>query len=464
MAIDTSIINRLQPATIQQQDPFGQYAKQLQLKALLSEQQARERGLADENAQREAFQQSGGDTAKYLQALASGGNYKAYQAAMAQDLAQKKAQAEYEGIGAKTEGTRATTQKTLTDTQVAKIAQHRDLLSNVATPQDAMVWIQEAGKNNLYSPEILQGAMNALQGASQSPEAFNQWKQQAALGATKYIEQNKPTYQTRNLGGVTQTLALPGLGGAPTVANTAQNTVSPDAKLSAETQRRGQNLVDARARLTAEQTLTKPFEITGADGKPVLVQQDKQGNIKPVQGFGPKQGASKPLTDTQAKALQFGSRMQDAEDIFASLASNGVNTSIPGSQAGYGIGATISALQPEQWQQLDQAKRNFINAALRRESGAVISPSEFDNAEKQYFPQPGDGPKVIAQKKANRELATRGILAEVPDMENRVKAVRQTPESQTFNSLPDPASLNGRRIQGPDGKILRSNGKSWVPE
>jgi hypothetical protein len=53
---------------------------------------------------------------------------------------------------------------------------------------------------------------------------------------------------------------------------------------------------------------------------------------------------------------------------------------------------------------MDQAKRNFVNAVLRRESGAVISPSEFENAHVQYFPVPGDSEKVLAQKKANREL------------------------------------------------------------
>jgi hypothetical protein len=57
----------------------------------------------------------------------------------------------------------------------------------------------------------------------------------------------------------------------------------------------------------------------------------------------------------------------------------------------------------------DQAKRDFVNAALRRESGAVIAPSEFANAEKQYFPQPGDTPEVIAQKRANREAVAKSV-------------------------------------------------------
>jgi len=195
---------------------------------------------------------------------------------------------------------------------------------------------------------------------------------------------------------------------------------------------RGQNMTDARARETTAATLTKPFEITGEDGKPVLVQQDKQGNIKPVQGYTPKQGASKPLTDSQSKALLFGSRMQESGAILDELADQGRTTSVPGSRAPV-VGAAITALSGEKNQKLEQAKRDFINATLRRESGAVIADSEFDNAEKQYFPQIGDSEAVKAQKKRNREVATRGILSEVPDSENRVAKVRATPKTTTPN-------------------------------
>lgn len=63
----------------------------------------------------------------------------------------------------------------------------------------------------------------------------------------------------------------------------------------------------------------------------------------------------------------------------------------------------------EDFQKFDQARRDFVNAILRRESGAVISEQEFDNANKQYFPVPGDGPEVIAQKRRNRETAIEGL-------------------------------------------------------
>jgi len=65
-------------------------------------------------------------------------------------------------------------------------------------------------------------------------------------------------------------------------------------------------------------------------------------------------------------------------------------------------------LSPEQ-RQVDQAQRNFINATLRRESGASISPSEFENARKQYFVSVNDDPQTIANKRRNRELVLKGM-------------------------------------------------------
>jgi len=66
--------------------------------------------------------------------------------------------------------------------------------------------------------------------------------------------------------------------------------------------------------------------------------------------------------------------------------------------------ALPSYLQSDTYQSYDQASRNFINAVLRRESGAVISPTEFDNAYKQYLPRPSDSSDTLAQKKANRDI------------------------------------------------------------
>jgi hypothetical protein len=67
-----------------------------------------------------------------------------------------------------------------------------------------------------------------------------------------------------------------------------------------------------------------------------------------------------------------------------------------------GVGVVPEGFRTQDRQRFEQAKRNFVNAILREESGAVISDAEFDNAEKQYFPEPGNKPEVIAQKAQNR--------------------------------------------------------------
>jgi spore germination cell wall hydrolase CwlJ-like protein len=71
-----------------------------------------------------------------------------------------------------------------------------------------------------------------------------------------------------------------------------------------------------------------------------------------------------------------------------------------------------SYVASEAKQKLDQAKRDFINAVLRRESGASISPAEFENAEQQYFPQPGQSATVVEQKRAARETVLNGFRRE----------------------------------------------------
>lgn len=136
-------------------------------------------------------------------------------------------------------------------------------------------------------------------------------------------------------------------------------------------------------------------------------QNNPQGGIIPLPGF------QKPLNDVQAKAQLFGTRMQEADKILSDLQKGGKSFSTPGANAPF-IGGLVNAINTEQGQMLDQAKRDFTNAVLRRESGAAIAKSEFDSADKQYFPQIGDSEKVIAQKARARQIAIQGILAEVP--------------------------------------------------
>jgi hypothetical protein len=127
----------------------------------------------------------------------------------------------------------------------------------------------------------------------------------------------------------------------------------------------------------------------------------------------------KPLTEVQAKAVTFASRMKNANDIVNELSGIGVDKSSAGKKfveavpfIGGGLGSIYNTTLPENIQKLDQAKRDWINANLRNESGAAIGKDEFYSADQQYFPQIGDKAEVIKQKAINRKLAEDGMRSQ----------------------------------------------------
>lgn len=119
----------------------------------------------------------------------------------------------------------------------------------------------------------------------------------------------------------------------------------------------------------------------------------------------------KALTGDQYKAALFGQRMNQAEGIFGQLQEKGYDpTSLTADaqRSGY----FPERFKSDEFKSLQQAQRNFLNAVLRRESGASISPSEQDSGNAQYFPQGGDSPEQLEQKRQNRLLAINGMRAE----------------------------------------------------
>ena len=121
-------------------------------------------------------------------------------------------------------------------------------------------------------------------------------------------------------------------------------------------------------------------------------------------------------TEYQVKAAGFSARMEEADRTLGGLAQRGVDQpgwikraveAVP--YVGEGLGTLANATQSSGQQRVEQAQRDFVNAVLRQESGAAIGKDEFDNARRQYFPQPGDNPAVIQQKARNRQLAIQSV-------------------------------------------------------
>lgn len=112
----------------------------------------------------------------------------------------------------------------------------------------------------------------------------------------------------------------------------------------------------------------------------------------------------------QYAAGNYAYRMEQSEDAIDELSKTGFD---PGSF--YNMIKSkdaLNAIKDSAQRRYAQAMRNFINATLRRESGAAITRSEFDSANKQYFAQLNDDPETLAQKKESRLRSTDAFKAE----------------------------------------------------
>jgi hypothetical protein len=117
------------------------------------------------------------------------------------------------------------------------------------------------------------------------------------------------------------------------------------------------------------------------------------------------------FNQNQGNAAGYADRMVNADAIISDpkVAQAMMDLQQMATDVGTPLGLGNFLVTPE-YQQADQAMRDFINAILRKESGATIRDEEFASARKQYFPLPGDSEAVIKQKADNRRIAIEGVM------------------------------------------------------
>jgi hypothetical protein len=163
------------------------------------------------------------------------------------------------------------------------------------------------------------------------------------------------------------------------------------------------------------------------------------------------------LSESQSNATAFGMRAKESNELLNQLEKSGTtNTGITrsaisglvgmtpfiGDKLEQGVSSAMNVLPgalggPNAAQQAtDQARRNFVTAVLRKESGAVISASEFANEAQKYFPQPGDAPSVIKQKQDARELAIKALETQAGPGARYIKESTAPKKVVNFNDLP----------------------------
>lgn len=230
---------------------------------------------------------------------------------------------------------------------------------------------------------------------------------------------------------------------------------------------RGQDLTDTRARESLEQQGLEVKEngdntYTIVDKKTGTASEvlDKAG--KPMQGKG-------NLSESQGKALGFGQRAVEAHNIINSLdqelsktvaAKQGAgNVPLIGGLLETAVNKGISGGA----QKYEQAQRDFINAVLRPESGATITPAEFDNAKKQYFPQIGDKPENIKQKAEAREREIETLKAMAGPGAKKFPEIKK-PGAPAKDEASPAAPQDGTKSTSKSGKPIVYRNGQWEYE
>lgn len=130
------------------------------------------------------------------------------------------------------------------------------------------------------------------------------------------------------------------------------------------------------------------------------------------------------LNEQQGQAVGFGTRAKEASEILKNLEDKGVKdvgvtrtaiastlgmTPLIGDKLEQNTMTALNATASKDQQATLQARKNFATAVLRKESGASISPTEFADVDRIYFPQPGDNSELLKQKQRARDLAIQSL-------------------------------------------------------
>ncbi len=115
--------------------------------------------------------------------------------------------------------------------------------------------------------------------------------------------------------------------------------------------------------------------------------------------------SGKPQNATQSAANGYADRLNESNIVLDMLGSKFTG------KLAYG-GKLPNSLQSGDRQSYEQAKKNFVTAVLRRESGASIAPTEFKTAEEIYFPIAGDSEETIKQKENTRNTVINNFYRE----------------------------------------------------
>lgn len=153
----------------------------------------------------------------------------------------------------------------------------------------------------------------------------------------------------------------------------------------------------------------------GADGRfyPInppsgmSVETGPDGQVRVTQGAGVTGAAGKPFTEGQSKDNVYATRAEGALATLDPVAE--ALTSRSGRAAEFVPMGLARGAQSDEFQIAQNAGNEFLQAILRKDTGAAITAQEQALYGETYLPQPGDGAPVLAQKKQARRRAIEAL-------------------------------------------------------
>lgn len=195
-------------------------------------------------------------------------------------------------------------------------------------------------------------------------------------------------------------------------------------------------------------------DLEDSDAGTFLQVDPKTGQVIFSQG-----GQAKPFTEGQSKDLAFATRAKGAlknlDPVDVEL------TSFKGRLFERDPTGVFRGSQRQEFQRAMQASLEFLQAILRKDTGAAITQQEQDEYGRTYLPQPGDGPEVIEQKRASRRRAIIALESGMSgeqilrlELADRAEGALPTPQTQAeFDALPSGALF----VDPDDGKTYRKD-------
>ncbi len=150
---------------------------------------------------------------------------------------------------------------------------------------------------------------------------------------------------------------------------------------------------------------------------------DSSIQVKEIPGAGKLKD---PFTGEQKKQAGFAVRMETAIKQLEDLENAGFNPVNIRDMVVSNLPFVPDALErpflTAKFKQYERAKVDFSTAQLRQETGAVINESEIDWIDLTYFPQFGDDPETIMNKRNARRDALAAMKGQAGEAYERTKA------------------------------------------